>query len=51
MLYGIIMHINIMDSAGAMVDTQIIAAKEDTIRNVEEIGKEAPVAASTGIYT
>ena len=38
MLQGLRMHINIMEAVGNMVDTQIIASKEDAVRNIEEIG-------------
>ena len=43
------MHINIMDSMGTTVDTHIIVAKEDSVRNAEEIDEAAVVAVSTGI--
>ena len=38
-----------MEAVGTTVDTQIIAAKEDIVRNAEKIGKAAEVAVSTGI--
>ena len=43
------MHIKIMEAVGTTVDTQIIAAKEDVVRNAEWIGEAAVVAVSTGI--
>ena len=38
-----------METVGNTADTQIIVAKEDAVRNVEEIGETAVVAVSTVI--
>ena len=38
-----------MEAVGTTVDTQIIAAKEDAVRNAEEIGVAAMEAVSTEI--
>ena len=38
-----------MEAVGTTVDTQIIAANEDAVRNTEEIGKAAVVDVSTWI--
>ena len=35
MLQGLRMQINIMETVGTTLDTQIIAAKEDVVRNAE----------------
>ena len=49
MLQGLIMIIKIMEAVGTTVDTQLIAAKEDAVRNADEIGEAAVVDVSTGI--
>ena len=49
MLQGLRIHIKIMEAVGTTVDTKIVAAKEDEVRNAEEIGKAAVEATSTGI--
>ena len=49
MLQGLRTHINIMEAVGTTVETQIIAAKEDAVRNAEVIGEAAVEAVSTGI--
>ena len=49
MLQGLRTHIKITEALGTTVDTQIIATKEDAVRNAEEIGKAAVTAVSKGI--
>ena len=49
MLQGLRKHINIVEAVGSTVDTQLVTAKEDAVRNAEEIGKAAVEAVSTGI--
>ena len=39
MLQGLRTHINIIEAVGTTVATQLIAAKEDAVRNADEIGK------------
>ena len=38
-----------MDSVGTTVDTQLISAKEDAVKNSEGIGEADMEAVSTGI--
>ena len=38
------MHINIMKAVGTTAENKIIAAKEDAVSNVEEIGESSVVA-------
>ena len=49
MLQGLIMHINIVESMGITVDTQIIVSKEGAVRNSDKIGEAAVETVSTGI--
>ena len=49
MLQAIIIHINILESVGNMVNTQMIADKENAVRKAEEIGKATVVVMSTRI--
>ena len=48
-LQGLRIHTNIMEAVSTTVETQIIAAKEDEVHSVEEIGKADVVDVSTGI--
>ena len=48
MIQGLRTHINIMESVGTTVVTQIITAKEDVVHNAVEIGEEAVEVVSTG---
>ena len=49
MLQSFRTRIKIMKAGGTTVDTKIIAAKEDAVRNAEVIGEAAVEAVSTGI--
>ena len=49
MLQRIRTYIKIMKSVGTTVDMPIILAKEDVVRNAEEIGKTDVEAVSSGI--
>ena len=49
MLQVLRMHIKIMEAVGTTVDTQIITAKEDAVRNADKIVEAVVEAVSTGI--
>ena len=49
MLKGVRTYIKIIKVVGTTVDMKIIKAKEDAVRNADEIGEAAVVDVSTGI--
>ena len=49
MMQGLRTHIKIMEAVGTTVDTTLIAAREDAVRNAEEIGEATVEAVSKGI--